>query len=239
MLARADPISMWWGHEGWFRSKPVLTFWLEALCMRALGVNAAPSRGRSAMPGLNGPCACQGRCLLLAWATPEDAVFSGPPLRFGRRSVALQPRWLLARRLPAQLEGRELQHRQSPGHLREERRPLPALYRQTPRAEPRAVCRAGDAASAHLARGARRGGECRRADRTGRERQDLPRARTVLSRVAARRRPCVARWEACGGPGVSEPRTRSRPGCALDAPWGGLFFRLAPGILNGRWRIPR
>jgi 4-amino-4-deoxy-L-arabinose transferase-like glycosyltransferase len=157
MLARADPISMWWGHEGWFRSKPILTFWLEALCMRALGVNAAPgemlmgalgyARPEWAvrLPGAlfaafgcfvlyRGVAAHAGRTAgwlasivlataaqwalaarhaltdtpfvgaltaalgfaMLAWATPEDAVFSGPPLRFGRRSVALQPRWLLA-----------------------------------------------------------------------------------------------------------------------------------------------
>jgi 4-amino-4-deoxy-L-arabinose transferase-like glycosyltransferase len=44
MLARGDFISTWWAHQGWFMSKPVLSFWLEALSMRALGVDPAPGR---------------------------------------------------------------------------------------------------------------------------------------------------------------------------------------------------
>jgi 4-amino-4-deoxy-L-arabinose transferase-like glycosyltransferase len=44
MLARRDFISTWWAQEGWFMSKPVLSFWLEALSMSALGVEAAPGR---------------------------------------------------------------------------------------------------------------------------------------------------------------------------------------------------
>jgi 4-amino-4-deoxy-L-arabinose transferase-like glycosyltransferase len=38
MLERADFISPWWAHEGWFMSKPILLFWLEALSMSAFGV---------------------------------------------------------------------------------------------------------------------------------------------------------------------------------------------------------
>jgi len=38
MLERGDFVSPWWAHEGWFMTKPVLTFWLEALAMFALGV---------------------------------------------------------------------------------------------------------------------------------------------------------------------------------------------------------
>jgi 4-amino-4-deoxy-L-arabinose transferase-like glycosyltransferase len=41
MLARGDFISPWWAHERWFMSKPVLTFWLEALSMKVLGVQPA------------------------------------------------------------------------------------------------------------------------------------------------------------------------------------------------------
>lgn len=44
MISRDDWISLWWGHEGWFTSKPVLVFWLEAISMRALGVDASPDR---------------------------------------------------------------------------------------------------------------------------------------------------------------------------------------------------
>jgi 4-amino-4-deoxy-L-arabinose transferase-like glycosyltransferase len=42
MLARGDFISTWWAHQRWFMSKPVLSFWLEALAMSALGVETAP-----------------------------------------------------------------------------------------------------------------------------------------------------------------------------------------------------
>jgi 4-amino-4-deoxy-L-arabinose transferase-like glycosyltransferase len=44
MLARGDLISTWWAHEGWFMSKPVLTFWLEAASMALLGVQSASGR---------------------------------------------------------------------------------------------------------------------------------------------------------------------------------------------------
>ena len=44
MLARSDFISTWWAHQGWFMSKPVLSFWLEALSMSALGVDPVPGR---------------------------------------------------------------------------------------------------------------------------------------------------------------------------------------------------
>ena len=42
ILARDDWISLWWAHEKWFRSKPILIFWLEALSMGALGVDFMP-----------------------------------------------------------------------------------------------------------------------------------------------------------------------------------------------------
>jgi 4-amino-4-deoxy-L-arabinose transferase-like glycosyltransferase len=38
MIERRDFISPWWANDGWFMTKPVLTFWLEALAMRVLGV---------------------------------------------------------------------------------------------------------------------------------------------------------------------------------------------------------
>lgn len=38
ILNRDDWISLWWAHEGWFMSKPILSFWIEALSFSALGV---------------------------------------------------------------------------------------------------------------------------------------------------------------------------------------------------------
>ena len=44
MLARDDWISLWWAQDGFFYSKPVLTFWLEGLCFSLLGVRFAPDQ---------------------------------------------------------------------------------------------------------------------------------------------------------------------------------------------------
>jgi 4-amino-4-deoxy-L-arabinose transferase-like glycosyltransferase len=38
ILARSDWISLWWAQDGWFWSKPILNFWIQALAMAALGV---------------------------------------------------------------------------------------------------------------------------------------------------------------------------------------------------------
>jgi 4-amino-4-deoxy-L-arabinose transferase-like glycosyltransferase len=44
MLSRDDWISTWWAQDGWFFSKPVLDFWLQALGMVALGVHYQPGQ---------------------------------------------------------------------------------------------------------------------------------------------------------------------------------------------------
>lgn len=41
MIVRRDLVSPWWANEGWFRSKPVLTFWLEAASMLVFDAPAA------------------------------------------------------------------------------------------------------------------------------------------------------------------------------------------------------
>lgn len=42
MIERRDFVSPWWANEGWFFSKPILIFWLEALSMAVLGVGTGP-----------------------------------------------------------------------------------------------------------------------------------------------------------------------------------------------------
>jgi 4-amino-4-deoxy-L-arabinose transferase-like glycosyltransferase len=37
ILARNDWISLWWAQDGWFWSKPILNFWMQALAMATLG----------------------------------------------------------------------------------------------------------------------------------------------------------------------------------------------------------
>ena len=44
MLARDDWISLWWAQDGWFWSKPILTFWLQGLCFSLLGVRYQPDQ---------------------------------------------------------------------------------------------------------------------------------------------------------------------------------------------------
>lgn len=42
MIERRDFVSPWWANEGFFMSKPVLTFWLEAAAMKLFGVGTGP-----------------------------------------------------------------------------------------------------------------------------------------------------------------------------------------------------
>ncbi len=44
MLARDDWISLWWAQDGWFWSKPVLDFWLQALGFSLTGVHYMPDQ---------------------------------------------------------------------------------------------------------------------------------------------------------------------------------------------------
>jgi 4-amino-4-deoxy-L-arabinose transferase-like glycosyltransferase len=44
MLSRDDWISTWWAQEGWFFSKPVLNFWMQATAMGSLGVGFEPDK---------------------------------------------------------------------------------------------------------------------------------------------------------------------------------------------------
>ena len=49
ILARNDWISLWWAQDGWFWSKPVLTFWVQAVAMALLGVRYEPGAMLSAV----------------------------------------------------------------------------------------------------------------------------------------------------------------------------------------------
>jgi len=49
ILARNDWISLWWAQDGWFWSKPILDFWMQALAMAAFGVRYQPGAMLSAV----------------------------------------------------------------------------------------------------------------------------------------------------------------------------------------------
>ena len=42
MLTRHDWISLWWGDQGWFWSKPILDFWLQATSFSWFGLDPSP-----------------------------------------------------------------------------------------------------------------------------------------------------------------------------------------------------
>jgi 4-amino-4-deoxy-L-arabinose transferase-like glycosyltransferase len=44
ILARNDWISIWWAQDGWFWSKPILNFWIQAIAMATLGTHYQPDR---------------------------------------------------------------------------------------------------------------------------------------------------------------------------------------------------
>lgn len=57
MLARHDWISLWWGDQAWFWSKPILDFWLEGISFSWFGLDPSPesmlhgiAAGRAPMP---------------------------------------------------------------------------------------------------------------------------------------------------------------------------------------------
>ena len=44
ILARDDWVSLWWAQDGWFWSKPILNFWIQALAMASLGTHYMPDQ---------------------------------------------------------------------------------------------------------------------------------------------------------------------------------------------------
>jgi 4-amino-4-deoxy-L-arabinose transferase-like glycosyltransferase len=42
VLSRDDWVSLWWAQDGWFWSKPILNFWIQALAMGSLGTHFQP-----------------------------------------------------------------------------------------------------------------------------------------------------------------------------------------------------
>jgi len=42
ILSRDDWISLWWAQDGWFWSKPILNFWIQAIAMASLGTHYQP-----------------------------------------------------------------------------------------------------------------------------------------------------------------------------------------------------
>ena len=54
MLVRDDWVSLWWAQDGWFWSKPILNFWIQAVAMGTLGTHYRPDE---MLIGMNGASA--------------------------------------------------------------------------------------------------------------------------------------------------------------------------------------
>ena len=104
MLARNDWISTWWAQEGWFWSKPVLDFWIQALAMATFGVRYGSDQVLSA--------AREGRVPWPEWAvrlpvfllsiTAVFLLYKAVSRAFGRRAGLLggvvlvtMPQWFM------------------------------------------------------------------------------------------------------------------------------------------------
>jgi 4-amino-4-deoxy-L-arabinose transferase-like glycosyltransferase len=55
VLARDDWVSLWWAQDGWFWSKPILNFWMQALSMASLGTHYRADQMLTGAGGLAHP----------------------------------------------------------------------------------------------------------------------------------------------------------------------------------------
>ncbi|HEY2749143.1 MAG TPA: glycosyltransferase family 39 protein [Polyangia bacterium] len=111
MLARNDFISLWWpgspldhAPRGEFWSKPVLTFWLEAISLKLAGLEWAHARADELVTSWRAEWALRMPSLLLAMASLA-AVFATVRRLASRRAAAIaavillsSPEWLLIAR---------------------------------------------------------------------------------------------------------------------------------------------
>lgn len=113
MLARDDWISLWWAHDGWFWSKPILNFWLQGLSFKLFGVAYMPDammRGIAEGDWPQPEWACRLPIFLLT-VIGSYVLYKGVAVAFGRRvsfigSIVLLtcPYWyLLARQTMADM----------------------------------------------------------------------------------------------------------------------------------------
>ncbi|HEX4460990.1 MAG TPA: glycosyltransferase family 39 protein, partial [Polyangia bacterium] len=111
MLARNDFISLWWpgspidhAPRGEFWSKPVLTFWLEAISLKLYGFEWAHARADELVTSWRAEWAIRTPAMLLSFCT-IGAVFALLERIAGRRAAAIgavalltSPQWLLITR---------------------------------------------------------------------------------------------------------------------------------------------
>ncbi len=91
MIARDDWISLWWAQDGWFWSKPILNFWIQALSFKVFGVHYMPDQMLSGLSeGLfpQPEWACR-LPLFLMTAAAGYSLYRAMVAPFGRRAALL------------------------------------------------------------------------------------------------------------------------------------------------------
>jgi 4-amino-4-deoxy-L-arabinose transferase-like glycosyltransferase len=91
ILARDDWMSLWWAQDGWFNSKPIFDFWIQALAFASLGVNFHPDGFVSAVGhGLWPQPEWAARLPMVFFALVAHAVlYAGVKIGWGRRAAFL------------------------------------------------------------------------------------------------------------------------------------------------------
>lgn len=91
VLARDDWMSLWWAQDGWFNSKPILDFWIQALAFASLGVNFHPDGFIGAVSrGLWPQPEWAARLPMVFFAlVAHAALYAGVKASWGRRAALL------------------------------------------------------------------------------------------------------------------------------------------------------
>jgi 4-amino-4-deoxy-L-arabinose transferase-like glycosyltransferase len=91
ILARDDWMSLWWAQDGWFNSKPILNFWIQALAFASLGVNYHPDGFVGAVAhGLWPQPEWAARLPMVAMAlVAQVLLYAGVKVGWGRRAAFL------------------------------------------------------------------------------------------------------------------------------------------------------
>jgi 4-amino-4-deoxy-L-arabinose transferase-like glycosyltransferase len=100
ILARDDWISTWWAQDGFFYSKPVLDFWLQAIFMATLGVHYQPGQMLQGAFGVAHPEWVVRAPIFLMTVMALYLLYKGVARIFGRRAgllgglvLATMPDW--------------------------------------------------------------------------------------------------------------------------------------------------
>ena len=91
ILARNDWLSLWWAQDGWFNSKPILDFWIQAIAFASLGANFHPDGFVSAVSrGLWPQPEWAPRLPMVLMAlVAHAALYAGVKASWGRRAAFL------------------------------------------------------------------------------------------------------------------------------------------------------